>query len=120
MVKKILFVNQQAPHGTAFSYEKLQMAMVFGAFEVNVSMLFMGNGIFSLMKNQHTQEIGLQNFSKQYRSLEQYYEISNIYVDQHSLEIRALSPDNLLIPVVTLDHIEINTLMHEQDFIINS
>ena len=120
MTKNILFVNQQAPHETAFSQEKLQMAMVFGAFELNVSMLFLGDGLFSLMKNQQTQGIGFQNFSRQYRALEQYYGIRHIFVDRDSLEKRELSRKNLLIPVAVINRNEIKRLFHEQDVIINN
>lgn len=120
MTKNILFINQQAPHGTAFSQEKLQMAMVFGAFELKVSMLFLGNGVFCLMKNQQTQAIGLQNFSRQYRALDQYYDIRDIFVDRESLEKRELSLDDLLIPVTVIHHDEIKRLLHEQDVLINN
>lgn len=96
------------------------MAMVFGAFELNVSLLFLGNGVYSIMKNQQAQAIGYQNFSKQYLALEQYYDISSIYVDRESLEIREVHPENLLIPAILLDHGQINELLHEQDFIIGN
>ncbi len=120
MAKNILFVNQQAPHGTVFSQEKLQMAMVFGAFELKVSMLYLGNGVFNLVKNQQTQAIGFYNFSKQYLALEQYYDIENIFVDRDSMNERALYTEDLLIPVAVIDFSQIQTLLHEQDVIINN
>ena len=120
MVKKVLFITQQPPYGTALSQEKLQMAMVFGAFELNVSMLFINDGVFSIVKNQQPEAIGFVNFSKQYSALGKYYDIKQIYVDQHSLKQRALVQDNLLIPVTVLDQGALTRLMHEQDFIINN
>ena len=120
MPKNVLFINRAAPHGTSFSQEKLQMAMVFGAFELNVSMLFLDNGVYSLMKNQETKAIGFQNFAKQYQALEQYYDIREIYVDKYSLEKRMLKPDQLMIPVRLLDRSALKNLMHGQDFIINN
>ena len=96
------------------------MAMVFGAFELNVSMLFLDNGVFSLMKNQQTQSIGFQNFAKQYQALEQFYDVRQIYIDQHSLEKRELTLEQFLIPVKVLDHNAIKKLMRDQDFIINN
>ena len=118
MAKNILFVNQQAPYGTVFSQEKLQMAMVFGAFELNVSMLFLGNGVFSLVKNQQSGTIGFHNFSRQYRALEQYYDIRDNYVDLASLEKSGLSEEDLLIPVAVINFDEIQALLREQDVII--
>ena len=96
------------------------MAMVFGAFELNVSMLFLGNGVFSLMKNQQTGAIDFQNFSKQFQALEQYYDISHIFVDGQSLKQRELSQENLLIPVAVIKNDEITRLLHNQDVIITN
>ena len=120
MSKNILFVSQQAPYGTVFSQEKLQMAMVFGAFELNVSMLFLGNGVFSLMKNQQPDTIGFYNFSRQYRALEQYYDIRDIYVDRASLEESELSQESLLIPVTVINYDEIQALLRKQDVILTN
>jgi tRNA 2-thiouridine synthesizing protein C len=118
--KNILFVTQQAPCGSVFSQEKLQMAMVFGAFELNVSMLFMKDGVFALLKNQDSRAIGMQNFSRQYHSLAQYYDIREIYVDRFSMEQRALTPDDLLISVRLINRDEMKALLQNQDAIINN
>lgn len=94
--------------------------MVYGAFELDVSMLFMGDGVYTLLKNQNPGAIGMQNFPKQYQSLEKYYDISGIYVDRLSLEQRALEPSNLLVSATMIGRDAIKALLKNQDAIINN
>ncbi len=119
MSKKVLFICRLAPHGSHYAKEQLQMAMVFGAFEQQVSMLFIDDGVFSLMADQRTHTIGFEDFSKMYLSLEKYYEIKDIFVEEQSMISRNLSPERLLIPVQVIDHGQIDALMREQDFILS-
>ena len=95
------------------------MAMVFGAFEQHVSMLFMDEGVFSLLAGQQTDVIGFEDFSKIYRSLDKYYDIKDVYVDQQSLSARNVNPENLLIPVRVIDQTQIDVLLRNQDFILS-
>ncbi len=119
MAKRILFINRQPPHGSHLAKEQLQMAMVFGAFEQQVSMLFMDEGVFSLIADQQTGAIGFEDFSKTYRSLDKYYDIKEVYIDQQSLTARNLDVEKLIIPVQLVDQAQIDVLMRNQDFILS-
>ena len=120
MAKNVLFINRQAPHGSHFAKEQLQMAMVFGAFEQHVSMLFLDDGVFSLIAGQQSDEIGFEDFSKIYLSLEKYYDIKAVFVEQESLLSRNLSAERLLIPAQVIDYEKVDSLMREQDFILST
>ena len=94
------------------------MAMVFGAFEQTVSLLFLDDGIYSLINDQQTGQIGFEDFSKSYKSLQKYYDIDNIYVDQSSLALREIEVDTLIIPVTLMNTTQISSLIHTQDVIL--
>ena len=94
MSKKFMFVNRKAPYGTIYALESLEVVLISAAFEQEVSLVFMDDGVYELTKGQKTDGIGMKNFSPTYTALGDY-EIKNIYVEQESLEERGLTLDDL-------------------------
>ena len=92
--KKFLFVNRKAPYGTIYAWESLEVVLISAAFEQDVSLAFMDDGIYQLTKGQDTSGIGMKNFSPTYAALGDY-EITKIYVEKESLEERGLTLDDL-------------------------
>ncbi len=95
ITKKFLYVNRNAPYGTIYALESLEVVLIGAAFEQDVSLAFMDDGVYELVKGQDTKGIGMKNFSPTYSALGDY-EVTKIYVDKESLEERGLSLDDLL------------------------
>ena len=93
--KKFLYVNRRAPHGSIYALESLEVVLIGAAFEQEVSLAFIDDGVYQLMRNQDPSGIGVKNFSPTYRALGDY-DINQIYVEKESLELRGLSKENLL------------------------
>ena len=93
-VKKFLYVNRKAPYGTIYAQESLEVVLIGAAFDQEVSLAFLDDGVFQLTKGQDTKEIGLKNFSATYRALGDY-EVTKLYVEKESLEERGLTLDDL-------------------------
>ncbi|MCG6900483.1 MAG: sulfurtransferase complex subunit TusC [Gammaproteobacteria bacterium] len=92
--KKFLFINRKAPYGTIYAWESLEVVLISAAFEQDVSLAFMDDGVYQLLKGQDTSGIGMKNFSPTYSALGDY-EITKIYVEKESLEERGLTLDDL-------------------------
>jgi len=92
--KKFLFINRKAPYGTIYAWESLEVVLIGAAFEQDVSLAFMDDGVYELAKGQDTSGIGMKNFSPTYGALGDY-EITKIYVEKESLEERGLTLDDL-------------------------
>jgi tRNA 2-thiouridine synthesizing protein C len=92
--KKFLFFNRKAPYGTIYAWESLEVVLISAAFEQDVSLAFMDDGVYQLVKGQDTKGIGMKNFSPTYAALGDY-EITKIYVEKESLEERGLTLDDL-------------------------
>ena len=92
--KKFLYVNRKAPYGTVYALESLEVVLIGAAFEQDVSLAFMDDGVYQLTKGQDTSGIGMKNFSPTYSALGDY-DIKKIYVEKESLEERGLSLDDL-------------------------
>ena len=119
VVKKFMYVNRRAPYGTIFALECLEVVLISAAFEQDVSLAFLDDGVFQLKKNQDTTGIGMKNFSNTYRALDDY-EVEKIYVEKESLEARGLTADDLIIPVEVLSSEEMREKIAQQDVVISS
>ena len=93
--KKFLYINRKAPHGSIYALESLEVVLIGAAFEQDVSLAFVDDGVYQLLRNQDTGDIGTKNFSPTYRALGDY-DISKIFVERESLELRGLTQDDLM------------------------
>lgn len=114
---KIMFICRQAPHGSIYAYEGLEVMLIFGAYEQEYVAVFMDDGVFDLKKGQDTSELGVKEFSTTYRVMEDYG-IETIYVDRKSMEERGLTTDDLLIPVQVVEREVIAEAMEKQDVLL--
>lgn len=117
-VKKFMFVNRKAPYGTIYALESLEVVLITATFDQDVSLVFIDDGVFELVKGQQTKDIGIKNFSPSYRALDGY-DVEKLYVDQESLSARGLSEKDLLVPVEVLDAEQMGQLMQQQDVILS-
>jgi len=131
-IKKFMYVNRKAPYGTIYALESLEVVLIGAAFDQEVSLAFLDDGVYQLTRGQDTKDIGMKNFSPIYNVLGDY-DINKLYVEKESLEARGLSLDDLQeimyededddweekpsIRVVTAD--ELRDLMDEQDVLLS-
>ncbi len=93
--KKFLYVNRKAPYGTIYALEALEVVLIGAAFEQDVSLAFLDDGVYQITKGQDTKDLGMKNFSPTYKALGDY-DVNKIYVEQESLDARGLTLDDLL------------------------
>jgi tRNA 2-thiouridine synthesizing protein C len=118
-VRKFMFVNRRAPYGTIYALEGLEMVLITGAFDQDVSVVFMDDGVFQIVKGQDTKAVNMKNFSPTYRALEGY-DIEKLYVERESIEARGLTAEDFVVPVKVLSAAELAGLMAEQHVIISA
>lgn len=132
VTKKFLYVNRKAPYGTIYALESLEVVLIGAAFDQDVSLAFIDDGVYQLKKDQSTQGIGMKNFSPTYNALGDY-DVNKIYVDKDSMDERGLTADDLMelvyededddyaekssISIVSRD--ELAELMQQQDIVLS-
>lgn len=109
-----MFVNRRAPHGTLYAWEGLELALTAAAFEQQVSLVFMDDGVFQLKRGQEPEVLGFKHFARAFTALPDY-DIETVYVERESLEGRGLSAGDLCVPVQLIDADALRDLMQEQD-----
>jgi len=119
IVKKFMFINRKPPHGTVYALEVLEMVLISAAFDQDVHLAFIDDGLYQIKKGQTTAEIGVKNFSPTYRALEGY-DIEKVYVEAEGLAERGLTEADLLVPVEVLSRAEMGRLMAEMDVVLTA
>lgn len=93
-IKRFMYVNRKAPYGTVYALESLEVVLIGAAFDQDVSLAFLDDGVFQLTKGQDTKGVGMKNFSPTYSALGDY-DVTKIFVEKESLEERGLTVDDL-------------------------
>lgn len=116
--KKFMYVNRKAPYGTIYALESLEVVLIGAAFEQDVSLAFLDDGVYELTMGQNTKGVEMKNYSPTYRALDDY-DVSKLYVEKESLAARGLTEADLMVPVQVVGAAEMARLMAEQDVVMS-
>jgi len=118
VAKKFLYVNRKAPYGTIYALESLEVVLIGAAFEQDVSLAFLGDGVYQLVKGQNTKALEVKNFSPTFGALEDY-DVTKLYVEEEALQARGLSAADLVVPVQVVSTQRMAEIMEDQDVVLN-
>jgi tRNA 2-thiouridine synthesizing protein C len=117
-IRRFMCINRRAPYGTSYALEGLEATLAAGAFNQDVSVVFMDDGVFALQRGQDTRASGLKNFSRTWSALESCG-VDKVYVERESLEHRGLSAQDLLLAAQIIDAQALGALMDKQHVLLN-
>ncbi|HUG76265.1 MAG TPA: sulfurtransferase complex subunit TusC [Burkholderiales bacterium] len=118
VAKRFLYVNRRAPYGSIYALESLEVVLIGAAFEQDVSLAFLGDGVYQLTNGQDTKGLEMKNFSPTFRALEDY-DVTKLYVEKEALEARGLSEADLVVPVEVVNAQRMGEIMEAQDVILS-
>ena len=127
-----MYLNRRAPFGTIYAVEGLEVVLIGAAFDQDVCMAFVGDGVYQLKSGQDTTGTDIKNFSAAYRALGDY-DVTRLYVERESMEERGLREDDLMpltwededddwaekSSIHVVDRAELSRLIDEQDVVFN-
>ena len=126
---KFMLIVRKAPHGSIYVHEAIEVMFIMATFDMDLSIVFLDDGVFAIKKGQDTTELGIKGFSASLGTLA-YWDVTNVYVDEQSLKERNLTEDDLvtvgedddteetLYPKI-LSTDELKKMMHEQDSVLS-
>ncbi|MEH6452504.1 MAG: sulfurtransferase complex subunit TusC [Psychromonas sp.] len=112
--KKVGIINRCSAHGFATGRESLDLTLAMSAFNESLSLFFIGDGVYQLVKGHLPEGILQKNYQPLFKMLDMY-DVENIYICNSSLTLRGLSPEMLNIEVQTLDKQQLQTKLAQQD-----
>lgn len=94
-MKRYLFIISRGPYGSSHALEQLEAAMVAAVFDAKVSILFRGEGVWSLQQQQDGAAIGQKTMTKILSALSAY-EVEDLYVCADFLSTHQIQTDESL------------------------
>ncbi|MEH6503208.1 MAG: sulfurtransferase complex subunit TusC [Cycloclasticus sp.] len=113
-MKSLFFIIDKPLHGNVCAQEFLDMALMAAAFDQRVVLLFEGDGVYALMKNQRPEVIDLKDVSPVLKALS-IYDINDISVEKESMDARAMVAKQLVMPVNIVSRGDIKRQMASAD-----
>lgn len=117
--KKILVLSRHAPYGTGIAREALDTALAAAIYDQDLSLLFMDDGVFQLLKDQDSSDIVQKRISANLQALP-LYGVEKIFVHCESLEMRKITTNDLVLEEIQLlNNEQVSQLISEQDQILS-
>ena len=116
MKKQLAFIFRAPVHGNVKAQEFLDMLMMAAAFDQKVSVVFIEDGAYALLKNQLPEAIENKNVSTVMQALA-VYDVNDLYIDESSMEQRAISADQLLLAAERLSREQISQKISSADHV---
>jgi len=117
-MKNYLFILRQLPHGSSKVQDALDMILTTAAFDQQLSLLFLDDGVCQLKTHQQLAQLAGKDTAAMFQALS-IYDVNAIYVEAESLQERGLTPTDLILPVSVLNRCEINPFIQQHTIIIS-
>ncbi|WP_426417717.1 sulfurtransferase complex subunit TusC [Aestuariirhabdus sp. LZHN29] len=117
MTKSLCVLTSKPPYGSLAAKEALDTALIGAAFDLDVSLLFDGDGVYQLLDLQNPRAPGQKKFSAALPALE-LYGIERLLVCNDSLKARGLDPQQLCVRVECLSREELAGHLNDTDIVL--
>ncbi len=114
--KQFTFLARHSPYGSGHARAMLDMVLATAVFDQKVTLIFLDDGVLQLQRNQAAASIDAKDLGAALGVLP-LYDIQQIFVDGRSLQLRGMSPEELVIPATVCDSARISQLLHESDVV---
>jgi sulfur relay protein TusC/DsrF len=101
----LLFIFRSPPYSTPIAQEGVDALLAAAIFDQKIAVIFMGDGVFQLQKNQTPSNS--RNQMKMLQSLSMY-DIDQVFVQESALNARGLDAADLAIANTSLSDAEIH------------
>ncbi len=93
--KKVMVTVRKAPHGSIYVQESVEVMFIFATYDMDLSVVFMDDGVLALRPGQDTKGLGIKGFMASLGALVDW-EVTNVYVDRQSLKDRNIAEDAII------------------------
>lgn len=114
----ITFISRSAPYGSNRANLCLDMALASAVFEQDVRYVFLGDGIYQLLKGQDGAAIKSKTLGNALETLA-LYGIENVYADKQSLKERGIDEGELLPDIQLIDSSALVKIIKGSDTVFN-
>jgi tRNA 2-thiouridine synthesizing protein C len=102
MGNTVTVLMRKAPYGSVYTAEGFRSIMGIGVFEMDISVLFVDDGVYALVKGQHPAALDMKPLGDGFPMLPEFG-VDKFYVHGLSLAERGLTSDDLAMEVRVVD-----------------
>ena len=102
MGNTVAILMRKAPYGSVYAAEGFRSMMGVGVFEMDISVVFVDDGVYALVKGQDPEGLDMKPLGAGFPMLPDFG-VSKFYVHEGSLSERGLTPDDLVMDVGSVD-----------------
>lgn len=114
MTKKIAIITRKANFQGLAVKEALDLAMIMGSFEQDISLYFIGDGCFQLLNNSNAEIVASKDYTAVIDALA-FYDVEQVYYCQHSALQRHIDVSNLKKDIAPLTQAELSKQLSSAD-----
>ena len=106
----ILVIARHGPYGSGLARASLDLLLAGAAFDQDIAMLFLGDGVLQLLPDQQAQHLGTKSIAKQLASLP-LYDVDSVYADADAAARLGVDLTATPVPVTALTNDEAGELI---------
>ena len=112
MGDKVAVLMRKAPYGSIYIAEGLRTIMGVAVFEMDISVVFVDDGVFALVKGQNPQALDMKPLGDAFPALTDMG-ASKFYAHDESLAARGLTPADLVLPVQVVTGAQVAQILED-------
>ncbi|UZE97897.1 sulfurtransferase complex subunit TusC [Alkalimarinus alittae] len=116
--KQVLVILSSSPYGGSLAKEAIDYCLAAAAFEQNIQLLFTGDSVLQLLKDQQPTGISQKNISKMLSALP-IYGVDQFYVEQSALSCYGLEHAPLCLPATPVTSHQMSALLADANITLN-
>ena len=117
-MKKIAIINRQSTFNRPTPRESLDLALIFGAFEQQVTVIFIDDGVYQLLDNQNPELIDNKDYLATMKAFE-LYDIEHIVASFDDMTCRGIADKPLSMDVEVMPNNQIAQLLTTFDHVLS-
>ena len=117
MGNQVAVLMRKAPYGSVYTAEGFRSMMGIGVFEMDVSVVFVDDGVYALVKGQDPAELDIKPLGDGFPMLPDFG-VTKFYIHDQSLSERGLTPDDLVMDVEIVDDAGVARLLESSGVVL--
>ncbi len=110
MNNQVAVLMRKAPYGSVYTAEGFRSMMGIGVFEMDISAIFVDDGVYALVKGQDPAGLDMKALGDGFSMLPDFG-VTKFYVHDQSLNERGLAADDLVIDAEIIDAARVARLL---------
>jgi tRNA 2-thiouridine synthesizing protein C len=117
--KSLAFLCRRTPWGSGHAAEMLEAVLIAGAFDQEVHLAFLDDGVFQLVDGQRPELLGRRPLEEGFRELADL-DVEHVWVERESLAERGIDPARLIHPATVIDRAAMTALLARMDAVFSA